>query len=228
MLSALLSLFIVNTVCLISPGPDFFMVSQTSVSRGRRAGFAAALGLLTGISFWALSALLGLRMLFMHFPWLQSSVTAAGGLYLLWIAFGLLKGVLFPKPDSEERPAQRKPLQSTLPEGGFLSSYLRGLLTNLTNPKVLIFFSSVFTVFMPPEADIAFEAVVFFMIIITNSLWFNLVVLIFSLPKIRIGYMKAVRWIDGLAGLIFAGYGGALMFEVCRNWAEKTADSVRI
>lgn len=85
--------------------------------------------------------------------------------------------------------------------------FLRGLLTNLANPKAVIYFGSVFSLFVGDDVGAGARLGIFALILGETLLWFSLVAVVFALPAMRRGYQRLARWIDGVAGVLFAGFG---------------------
>ncbi|TKI04161.1 threonine export protein RhtC [Martelella alba] len=185
----------VHLIALMSPGPDFFFISQTAASRSRHDAMLGVLGISLGITLWAAVALLGLHLLLLKMRWLHSIITVGGGLYLCWLGWQLLRAARHPAAE----------VSATLPHHG--QTFLRGLLTNLANPKAVVYFGSVFSLFVGDNVSAVARWGLFFMIIGETLCWFSLVAMVFALPAIRRGYQRLARWINGMAGIFFAGFG---------------------
>lgn len=84
---------------------------------------------------------------------------------------------------------------------------MRGLLTNLANPKAVIYFGIVFSLFVGDDVGAGARLGIFALILGETLLWFSLVAVVFALPAMRRGYQRLARWIDGVAGVLFAGFG---------------------
>jgi threonine efflux protein len=97
-----------------------------------------------------------------------------------------------------------------LPKPG--RSFIRGLLTNLSNPKAVIYFGSVFSLFVGEDVGVGARWGLFALITGETFIWFTLVAIIFALPAMRRGYQRMAKWIDGLAGVLFTGFGLHLIF----------------
>lgn len=76
------------------PGPDFFFVSQTAVSRSRKEAMMGVLGITCGVMVWAGIALLGLHLIIEKMAWLHTLIMVGGGLYLCWMGYQMLRGAL--------------------------------------------------------------------------------------------------------------------------------------
>ncbi|MBN2110057.1 MAG: LysE family translocator [Methanosarcinaceae archaeon] len=135
-----LAYFVAASVALtLLPGPDIIFVLTQSISRGRMAGMATASGLCTGLMFHTTAAALGVSAILYRSALAFSVLKYAGAVYLLYLAFRAMKEGedLIPSKISEERDL------SLL--------YRRGILMNLLNPKVSLFFLA----FLPQFVDLA-------------------------------------------------------------------------
>lgn len=199
MLMLFLTVALVHLVALMSPGPDFFFVSQTAASRSRREAMMGVMGISLGIVVWAGVALMGLNLILQKMAWLHQIIMVGGGLYLCWMGWQLLKSALSKRGTSEPE------VQVALPARG--RTFLRGFLTNLSNPKAVIYFGSVFSLFVGDNVTAGARWGLFVLIVAETFVWFSIVACVFALPVMRRGYQRASKWIDGLAGVLFAGFG---------------------
>jgi threonine efflux protein len=199
-MSILPTIALIQLVALATPGPDFFFVSQLAASRSRREALAGVVGIAMGVAVWAALALLGLQLLLHRLAWLERGIAVAGGAYLCWMGLQMLRAAWRPKPDAAE-PVVDVSGQSA---GRAL---LRGLLTNLANPKAAVYFASIFSAFVGDGMPAGARWGVWAMVTLETVLWFGVVAAIFALPAMRRGYVRASRWIDGGAGAIFALFG---------------------
>lgn len=86
-------------------------------------------------------------------------------------------------------------------------SFVKGLLTNLANPKAIIYFGSVFSLFVGDSVGAGARWGIFLLIIVETLARFMVVASLFALPGMRRGYQRMAKWIDGIAGTLFAGFG---------------------
>lgn len=199
-----LTIAVVHLVALSSPGPDFFFVSQTAVSRSRRQAMFGVIGITLGVVVWSALALAGLQLVLQQVAWLERLIAIAGGLYLGWMGLKMLRGAL-KAPSTQGEPVQ------VLQQSDW-ATLRAGLLTNLSNPKVVIYFGSVFSAFLGDRVDAATRWGLWTLVIVETLLWFSLVAGVFALPAMRRGYLKLSRWIDGFAGAVFVAFGLHLIF----------------
>lgn len=200
MLMLFLTVALVHIVALMSPGPDFFFVSQTAVSRSRKEAMMGVLGITAGVMVWAAVALLGLNLILEKMAWLHSIIMVGGGLYLCWMGYQMLRGAL----KKEEKAAQAPQVELATSSG---RSFMKGLLTNLANPKAIIYFGSVFSLFVGDSVGAHARWGIFVLIALETFAWFTIVASLFALPAMRRGYQRLAKWIDGFAGALFAGFG---------------------
>ena len=148
------------------PGPDMALVLQTSIGRGLRSGFAAAGGLgLARATHVTLSAC-GVAALLRSAPWLYDVVRYGGAVYLGWVGIQIFRSPVFALPDGQgegqgqgqgEGEGESAASRITTPAISGAShplraAFVKGLLTNLLNPKALLFCSVLLPQFVRPQA----------------------------------------------------------------------------
>lgn len=206
MLWALATLIFIHLCALVTPGPDFFMVSQTAISRSRQQAIFVVFGITLAIFLWALFALLGLNYIFEKFVWLKKVLLVLGGIYLCWLGLQMLRSAFSKKQEKLDIQTIELPQSN-------LRFFLQGLLTNISNPKAVIYFGSVFSMFLANPAFNDSHALLLFVVTVESLLWFLFVVFIFSLPSFKRAYQKSTKWIDGIVGGLFSVFGGYLIFS---------------
>jgi threonine/homoserine/homoserine lactone efflux protein len=126
-------------VITVSPGPDNLMVLGVGISKGRRQGIAFGLGCALGCLSHTFLAVVGVSALIASSPVAFMVLKVCGGLYLLWLGVNALRsagGVKAGAVKTEEQSAARL--------------FLRGVLANAINPKVVLFFLSFLPQFVIP------------------------------------------------------------------------------
>ncbi|WP_142809087.1 LysE family translocator [Tepidiphilus olei] len=195
-------LFLVHALALISPGPDFAVISRLSIVSGRGAGVAAAGGVACAIGLYVLFCLFGLSLLLDALPTLSRLLSVAGSLYLGYLGIRCLisNGTL---PEENTRPPRGK-------------AFLAGFMTNLLNPKAMAYFGSILSQVLTPEASPA-DALLVFMLLVTESfLWFALVAWLFSSTGIHGWLAQRMRWLDRLVGTALLGVALGMIFMATR------------
>jgi threonine/homoserine/homoserine lactone efflux protein len=144
MISAhLLIVFIAALVVVYAvPGPDMALVMQTSIGRGVRSGFSAAGGLAVARATHVTLSACGVAALLRSAPWLYDVVRYGGAVYLAWIAVQIFRSPVFALPSAGAAAVEQRPLRA---------AFIKGLLTNLLNPKALLFCSVLLPQFVRPQ-----------------------------------------------------------------------------
>lgn len=144
-----LTLFIISGLLLnIMPGPDSLLIMTRSATQGWRAGVAAALGIGTGTMVHVLAAAVGLSAILATSATAFTIVKFAGAAYIIYMAIGLLR--------SKRSEATATIAVPALP---YRKIYAQGLLTNVLNPKVAVFFLAFVPQFI--DADAPHKALAF-------------------------------------------------------------------
>lgn len=211
-MSLLLTICALHFVAQLSPGPDIILIAKSSASTTRRNTIHIIAGISLGIVLWVVLTLLGFTVLVEQFPWIQQVLMLIGGLFLAKMGWAMLSGGL-------RSLKQSSALEDVQAQSSAQKNYfLLGLFTNLSNPKTLIYFSSVFSLALSSSASDYLKAQLAVIIPLQTFLTFVLLMLLLSQPKIKAVYQRSGSYIDILSGtlfLIFAlwlGYDAIGMF----------------
>jgi len=197
------TVMLVNLMGAASPGPAFLVVSRTAVGESRRAGLATGLGVSSATVIWAFAMIHGLALLLAVAAWLFHVIQALGALYLLYLAWKLIRHAADPMT-----------MAGALPRGRRLSAFRRGFLVNITNPKVAVFFGSIFSQVYRPGYPEWVNLVVLAAIALDEVAWYSLVALVFSSAPAQAAYGRAKRWIDRAFGGFLALIGLRLLWSL--------------
>jgi threonine/homoserine/homoserine lactone efflux protein len=188
---ALLGLSLVHLLAVASPGPSTVLVIQTAAVAGRRGGLLAALAMMVGALAWATAALFGLQALFARFEWLYLAFRIGGAVYLVYLAVQLWRHARDPLPEMPPAGA----IRLTGWQG-----FLRALLLQLSNPKIMVFFGSIFLSLLPQNLPLWMDATVLAIVALNELTWFALLALLFSGGPARAFYRRAKFWLDRFMG----------------------------
>ncbi|MEO6408843.1 MAG: LysE family translocator [Burkholderiaceae bacterium] len=206
------------TVAVVNatPGVDLLFTVTRTLQHGVRGGLAAAAGIGLGCVVHAMAAAFGLAALLATSAAAFDLLKLAGAAYLLWFGAGMLRRALRPAPAVEPpvgtAAAQMLPTndaRSTVP----LPAILRqGLLTNLLNPKVAIFFLALLPQFI--SADAAHKTLAFLTLggwfVLQGMLFLGVIVLLAAPLRRWRPAPRGRRVFDGLAGALFVGLAARL------------------
>lgn len=135
----------VALILVLTPGPNMIYLISRSICQGRSAGVISLFGVIAGFLIHILAAAIGLSALFLAVPLAYEALKWAGALYLLWLAWQAV------------RPGARSPFEpQLLPADAPRKLFLMGFLTNLLNPKVAVFYMSLFPQFIDPDRGSVF------------------------------------------------------------------------
>ena len=185
---ALLGLAVVHLLAVASPGPSTVLVVQTAAV-SRRAGLISAFAMMLGALAWAAAALWGLQALFAHVGWLYMVFQVAGGIFLIWLAVMIWRHARDPLPEIE-----------TVTRGSDWQVFTRALLLQLGNPKIMVFFGSIFLSVLPQDMPSWMEGAVLALVAFNEFTWFALLALLFSGGAARAFYRRAKFWLDRIMG----------------------------
>ena len=182
---------------VVSPGPAVLMSARTGLTEGFRTGVMLALGIATGAVFWALAAMFGLHLIFDAAPSLLWALKIGGAAYLLWMGWHLWRDAKTPFIAEDARPVPRSPF----------AAFRLGLWTNLSNPKAVVIYSSIFLGTISPGTPTWILATLIAMILVMETAWNSLVARIFSLDRTRAAYISLKTVIDRCFGAALALLG---------------------
>ena len=188
---------------LLSPGPDFFYVSRAAAIHSRRAAIYGVIGITIGVSIWATAAVLGLAIVFKTMPALQGIIMALGGSYLFYLGVKMARittNAVFVETNSRQNTESKNEM-------------IKGLLVNLSNAKVVIYFSSVMSFVLVNITETRQMLTALLIITIETFVYFYVISLLFSRPFAKRFYSRYSRYIDNVSGVIFILFGAYLIYS---------------
>ncbi len=197
----------INLAATISPGPAFAMTVRTAIAHNRRAGIIQSLGLGLGVGFHVLLVIFGLAAI------MATSATAfeifklAGAAYLIYLGS---KAIRAKKKQPENLAIEP---ETPLTNMSDTKSFRTGFLTNMLNPKSLIFYSAVLPQFI--SGDVPWQMIMLFGLtaVATECLWFSFVTCILTAPRVKNKFLSVSHWIERICGGLMIALGLRLAFE---------------
>ena len=201
--SQLLLFMLAGWVLNLTPGPDVLYVVSRTLRSGRRAGFIAVAGIITGCLVHVTLASLGLGMLLATSATLFTAIKWIGAAYLLWVGVRLLRNPGVPATLQDGVDAANHPA------GTGWQVFAGGFLTNVLNPKVVLFFLAFLPQFIAPSVQNKTLAFALLGIVFTfNGLPVNaLYVLLADRMRTSRWAARGMQWLDRVAGVLFIGFG---------------------
>jgi threonine efflux protein len=206
MFTVLFTIWFLHVAAMISPGVNMLLVTQFAASEHARSAVYATLGITLGAAIWSTCAVLGVNAVFNVLPGLRLALQIAGGLYLLHVATKLWRpgGVVIGGPQQ-------------VPAVPPWVAFRRGFLTNITNPKSALFFSSVFAAAFPSAPSHALQVSVVVMITANCVCWHLLLSWLFSRGRVRAAYARTRNTANRVASVAVGALGVGLLAATLRE-----------
>jgi threonine/homoserine/homoserine lactone efflux protein len=183
----------ISAVVICTPGPDTALIVRNTLFGGRRNGVRTAAGIVCGIALWTLAASAGIAALVAASHPLFTALRVVGAAYLVWLGIETLRGhrsaTLAPKPGN---------------------GYRQGLLSNLGNPKIAVFFTSLLPQFGSGFLQLAALGLLFCAM---GAVWLTGYALVVARARGLIVRRRVRRAIDTVAGVALVGFGLRLAAE---------------
>lgn len=198
-LSQFLTIAFVHLLAVISPGPDFAMVTRNSLVYSRKSGVYTSLGLGLGIAVHVTYCLLGIGLLISQSILLFNIIKYVGAAYLIYIGYKSLK--------SKPQNIRAESFETSQKSQSTISSVRIGFLTNVLNPKATLFMLALFTQVIDPVTPKLIEVLYGAEMVIVTFVWFSLVSVFFSNEHIRMRIKKCQHYIERLTGGVLIALG---------------------
>lgn len=204
MLQLLATVALLDLLAAMTPGPDFAIVTRNTIAFSRKTGLYTALGIATAITIHVSYCSLGLAIIIASSPLIFGAIKLLGGTYLIYLGISSLRS---------NAPDKLIPNSNlSLPPISNFKAFKQGFITNLTNPKCMLFFLALFTMVVQ---DATFQLIDLAMIVvffITNMAWFGTLTILLSHKKIEPLLKRWQGIIIKITGVFLIGFGLALYF----------------
>ena len=218
----------VHLLAAASPGPDFVLVSQQTLAKGRRTGLICSLGITLGLAVHIIYSVLGLATLIAHSQPLLTAIKWLGGSYLIYLGW---QGIQAKAKKPADLALSAEPTDSgahvshdTLSKQTTLSTHTalsdkaicnkkpstdtestasilrRGFFCNVFNTKAPVYFVAIFTLVLSPDIPVWQLAIYGVWMMVLQMAWFSTVVMLLSIPAIHRRFQRFEHWIDRVLG----------------------------
>ena len=197
----------VAAIVIVVPGPDTAVVTKNVLVHGRRAAFGTSLGVGAGLSVWTLAAAVGVASVVRASAVAFTVLKLIGALYLVWLGLQALRAA--GRTESVARfPAVTKPALGAL--GGFR----QGLLSDLANPKIGIFFTSLLPQFVDPGQSVLLPFLALGAVfVLMTLLWLSAYCLIAARAAKTLQLPRVRAAMDRVTGIVLIALGLRLAIE---------------
>jgi len=198
MLSSLTTIALLHWAVLLVPGFNFVLIGQLAAGGSWRAALAAVVGMTTATLIWASLAVAGVGAVFNAHPMLRQVAQVAGGLYLVYLAFGLFR-------------AGASPAAAGDPVLGSRAAFRAGFFTSALNPKIALFYGSVFATAFPLEPSAAHVLAAVALVYANSWLWHGGLAFALSQPSVQRAYLANYRALTRLSAVLVGAFGVRLI-----------------
>lgn len=201
----LLAFLGVAAIITITPGPDLALVTRVVVGQGRAAGWHASIGVVVGHLLWGIGSAIGVAALISASTTLYLLLRLMGGAYLVWLG---MHAWVSPGPAHTGAMTRQ-----VTPAPGALGPYRQGLVNDLLNPKIGVFYTTLLPQFIEPGQPVILRSL---MLAVTMALivaiWLAIYVVI--LAKVKGFYRRpsVSRAMERIVGVVLIGLGIHLWF----------------
>ena len=190
-------------VCIIgamSPGPSLAVVIRNNINYNRFAGILTSIGHGLGIGVYATLAILGLGII------LQTNQTIFLIIQLLGLVFLFFLGLLFIIQKNSEEKIEGNPNQ--------LNSFLQGFSIAIINPKILIWFTAIYSQFISIEATFVFNIILVLTASIIDAIWYIIVSLLITGYGVKNFLIEKRIFIQKITGSVLVVISLSLLFKI--------------
>ncbi len=196
-LTEFITVALIHLLAVMSPGPDFAMVSKNSLINSRKVGILTAVGLGLGIIVHVVYSLIGIGIIISQSIVLFSIIKYLGAGYLIYIGYKALK-------------SKKQQGAVTLGETKMISNgtaIKMGFLTNVLNPKATLFFLALFTQVINPETPLLIQVLYGAEMSVMTFVWFSLVALVLSQQGLKGVLSKIMHHVEHVFGAMLIALG---------------------
>lgn len=206
----------VHLLAAASPGPDFVLVSQQTLAKGRRTGLICSLGITFGLGIHVIYSVLGLATIIAHSQPLLTAIKWLGGGYLIYLGWQGIRAKpkkpfnLVHSADadssvsqlvlSQQNVATKKSFNRAENTETSFAILRRGFFCNVFNPKAPVYFVAIFTLVLSPDIPLWQLAIYGVWMMVLQMAWFSAVVMLLSIPAIHQRFQRFEHWIDRVLG----------------------------
>lgn len=210
MLTPLIAIAVLHWAVLVIPGFNFLLIGQLAAGGNRRTAMSAVGGMTTATLAWAALAVAGVGIVFTAHPLIRHLAQLAGGLYLLQLAFRLWR-------------SGRGAAAPAAPVLGVRGAFRAGFMTSALNPKIALFYGSVFATALPSSPSLLLVGLSVLLVFANSLVWHASLALLLSRPAIQGAYLRHYRALNRVSGLLVGAYGGHLIASAIAEYRARSA-----
>jgi threonine/homoserine/homoserine lactone efflux protein len=210
MVTSFMAFLGVSFIVIATPGPDTAITVRNTLFGGRAAGMLTALGIAVGQTVWAFATSAGIVAILVASEPLFLAVKYAGAAYLVYLGFQALREAIAPSDRLHQRSHDLQPSRRLRP----LIAFRQGLISDLGNPKMAVFFASLLPQFAP-AGPASFSALLFLGVVfaIMTFAWLTLYATMIDKAGDFLRRPAVRRAVEGVTGALLVGLGVRIATE---------------
>jgi threonine/homoserine/homoserine lactone efflux protein len=207
--AAVLTFLGISAAVIVTPGSDTALTVRNTFLGGRHGGILTAVGVSAGQVVWSVGTSLGLLAVLLTSEFVFHALKLLGAAYLGYLGVQSLRSAFRGGP-----PRGSEPPRGARGRLGGLAAFRQGLLNNLANPKMAVFFASVLPQFAPPGHGMLSVLVLLGVVFsVLTLLWLTLYAVVIARAGEFVRGSRVRRAIDGTAGVALIGLGVSVATE---------------
>lgn len=204
MLPSLVAIALLHWAVLLIPGFNVVLIGQLAAGGNRTTALLAVLGMTTATLVWGSLAVLGVGAVFSSHPQVRFAAQIAGGLYLLYLAVKLWRSGAVTVEQASTTPSKA-------------AAFRIGLLTSLLNPKIALFYGSVFATSLPPSPSLLHITSAVAVVYANSVIWHTSLAFLFSHRKVQQIYLRNFALLTKVSGAMVGAFGLRLLFATIQE-----------
>lgn len=198
------TILVLNILGVFTPGPDLLLVLRLS-AKSRPHALAAVAGIITGASMWIALTIAGAAILLTRHPGLLTGIQLAGAAYLLYMAFTMARSAR----QQWNQPVHDIDVSEIL--GPPSASYRQGLMTNLSNPKIVLYLAAIIAPVLPAGAPWYLSVLLGLLLVGEAAVGFGFLAFVVSTARVRRRLLGAGPIIDAISAALFFIFAAVLI-----------------
>ena len=213
MLASLVAIALLHWAVLLVPGFNVVLIGQLAAGGTRAAALLAVLGMTTATLVWASLAVMGVGAVFSAHPQLRFAAQIAGGAYLLYLAVKLWRSGVATAQEASTTPSKS-------------AAFRIGLLTSLLNPKIALFYGSVFATSLPASPSPLLIASAIAVVYANSVIWHASLAFLFSQRNVQQIHLRNFARLTRASGVMVGAFGLRLLIATIQELRSRGGSAI--